>query len=49
MGKYDITGALTPVQSTFVDPGLATFKEAATLYRQNYDKNKDQTLYFDFQ
>jgi hypothetical protein len=41
MGKYDITGALTPVQSTFVDPGLATFKEAATLHRANYDKNKD--------
>jgi hypothetical protein len=41
MGKYDITGALSPVQSTFVDPGLATFKEAALLHRKNYDANKD--------
>lgn len=39
--KYDITGALTPVTSTFVDPGLETFKEAAQMYRASYDKNKD--------
>jgi len=41
MGKYDITGALSQVQSTFVDPGLATFKEAAMMHRKNYDTNKD--------
>jgi len=39
--KYNITGALTPVKSTFVDPGLATFKEAAIMHRKNYDTNKD--------
>jgi hypothetical protein len=41
MGKYDISGSLTPVQSTFVDPGLETFKEAAMIYRKTYDQNKD--------
>lgn len=41
MGKYDISRSLTPVQSTFVDPGLDTFKEAAMIYRKTYDQNKD--------
>lgn len=41
MGKYDLTNQLTPVQSTFVDPGLKTFKEAAMIFRQTYDQNKD--------
>ena len=43
MGKYDLnTGnIITPVQSTFVDPGVETFKQAALLYKQTYDKNKD--------
>lgn len=41
MGKYDISRSLTPVQSTFVDPGLETFKEAAMIYRKTYDQNKD--------
>ena len=43
MGKYDLNqgNIITPVQSTFVDPGVETFKQAALLYRQQYDKNKD--------
>ena len=43
MGKYDLNSGniITPVQSTFVDPGVETFKQAAVLYRQQYDKNKD--------
>tara|TARA_Y100000361_G_C11161586_1_gene347748 strand:- start:5491 stop:7464 length:1974 start_codon:yes stop_codon:yes gene_type:complete len=43
MGKYDLNSGniITPVQSTFVDPGVETFKQAAMLYRQQYDKNKD--------
>jgi hypothetical protein len=43
MGKYDLNSGniITPVQSTFVDPGVETFKQAAILYRQQYDKNKD--------
>ena len=41
MSKYDLTNQLSPVQSTFVDPGLNTFKEAALTYRKTYDQNKD--------
>ena len=41
MGKYDLTSQLTPVQSTFVDPGVQTFKDAAAIYRKTYDQNKD--------
>ena len=41
MGKYDLTNQLTPIQSTFVDPGVAAFKEAAGIYRKSYDQNKD--------
>jgi len=41
MGKYDLTNQLTPVQSTFVDPGVETFKQAAAIYRKTYDQNKD--------
>jgi len=43
MGKYDLNSGniITPVQSTFIDPGVETFKQAALLYRQQYDKNKD--------
>jgi len=43
MGKYDLNSGniISAVQSTFVDPGVETFKQAALLYKQTYDKNKD--------